>query len=162
MKMTKSHDKWDMRFIDMAKLVAEWSKDSTKIGAVAVGDNRRVLSTGYNGFPRDIEDSVERYENREEKYKYVTHAEQNCIYSACFNGISLRNSSLYVWGLPICNECAKGIIQVGISRVILPSNVFHSPVWNERFEITKEMFLEANVAITVVEYDVSKSLDLSK
>ena len=82
-------NKWDDRFMRMAIEISQWSKDpSRKIGAVAVGDNHRVLSTGYNGFPQSIEDSPERLNDRNQKYKYVVHAEQNCIYNACLNGIS--------------------------------------------------------------------------
>lgn len=162
-RLTNMNDKWDLRFMDLAREISSWSKDRTKIGAVAVGSNRRILSTGYNGFPRNIDDDLQRYKDREQKYKYVVHAEQNCIYNACFNGISLQSSTLYVWGLPVCNECAKGIIQVGIERVVLPDNVFGSETWNQRFLITKDMFAEANVKITIlVDYGISEPLDLSK
>ena len=79
-------DKWDRQYMDLAKCIAKWSKDpSTKIGAVAIGDKGQVLSQGYNGFPRGIEDSPERLHIREEKYKYIVHAEMNCIFNASFN-----------------------------------------------------------------------------
>ena len=69
----------------------------------------------------------------------------NCIYNATFNGVSLDGSSLYVYGLPVCSECAKGIIQVGIKRVFMcyPEDISHK--WNESGLQTKEMFHEANV-----------------
>ena len=80
--------KWDIRFMQMAKEISNWSKDpSRKIGAVAIDENRRILSTGYNGFPAGIDDSFDRLNDRDKKYKYVTHAEKNCIYNACLNGI---------------------------------------------------------------------------
>lgn len=151
--------KWDIRFMQMAKEISSWSKDPSKqIGVVAVGENRRVLSTGYNGFPRGIDDTAARLNSREIKYKYVVHAEQNCIYNACLNGISLAGASLYVYGLPICSECAKGIIQVGIERVIIDEHSFEIPKWNESFELSKQLFDEANIEIVYV--DISKSLDI--
>jgi dCMP deaminase len=143
----------------MAKEVSLWSKDpSKKIGAIAVGENHRVLSTGYNGFPRGVEDKSSRLNDRETKYKYVVHAEQNCIYNACLNGISLAGASLYVYGLPICSECAKGIIQVGIERVIIDVSNFSIPKWNESFVFTKQLFKEAEISIKYV--DVFKPLDI--
>jgi len=138
--------KWDKNFIELAKIISTWSKDpSTKIGAVAVGDKRQILATGYNGFPRGIKDYSDRLETRETKYKYTIHGEMNCIYNATFNGVSLNGSSLYVYGLPVCSECAKGIIQVGIKRVFMcyPEDISHK--WNESGLQTKEMFYEANV-----------------
>ena len=112
-------NKWDKRYIGLAKEIAKWSKDPSKqIGAVAIGDKGQVLAQGYNGFPRGIEDTQERYDNREEKYKYVVHAEMNCIYNATYNGVSLEGATIYISGLPVCSECAKGLIQVGIKRVV--------------------------------------------
>lgn len=134
----------------LAREIATWSKDpSRQIGAVAIGSNRRILSTGYNGFPAGIEDSIDRLDDRDEKYKYVVHAEKNCIYNACHNGISLNGSSLYVWGLPICSECAKGIIQVGISKVYYSYKVesYNDTIWINSFRITKSMFEEVGIEV---------------
>ena len=113
---------WDDRFIRLAKEISTWSKDpSKKIGAIIVKD-KRILATGYNGFPKGIDDAPEKYENRELKYELVVHAEMNAIYNATFNGISLKDSTLYVWGLPVCSECSKGIIQVGINRIVMAAD----------------------------------------
>jgi dCMP deaminase len=136
---------WDNRFLEHAKNIASWSKDpSTKIGAVAV-KNRNVISAGYNGFPRGIEDSEVRLNVRQLKYRYVVHAEMNVIYNASFNGVSLQGSSLYVYGLPVCSTCAKGIIQVGITEVFIRTEKQIPEVWVQEWESTKEMFLEAGV-----------------
>jgi dCMP deaminase len=138
-------NKWDNRFLLMAKEVSKWSKDpSKKIGCVAINDNRQVLSTGYNGFPRGIDDTQERYDNREEKYKYVVHAEMNAIYNATWNGASLNGSTFYVYGLPVCSECAKGIIQSGVKKVVM----FNEDVperWLQSWAKTKALFNEAGV-----------------
>ncbi len=137
----------------MAELISTWSKDpSTQVGAVAVSDNKQVLSIGYNGFPRDVEDTSVRLNNRVQKYKYVVHAEQNCIYNACNNGVSLNNSTLYVYGLPICSDCAKGVIQTGVSTVVLPELGDLPDKWVRSYEITMEMFNEANVAVKEINY----------
>lgn len=145
-------DKWDHRYLEMAKEVAGWSKDpSSKIGAVAVDDKRRILSTGYNGFPRGIADYVTRWQTREIKYKYIVHAEQNMIYNATYNGVSLDGATLYVWGLPICSECAKGIIQVGIKRVVMPLNKDIPAKWRESFLMTQQMFDECGIQFEFVD-----------
>jgi len=137
-------NKWDKRFLDIAKSVSTWSKDpSRKIGAIAVR-NRKILSTGYNGFPKGIEDTEERYNNRELKYQYVVHAEMNCIYNAAENGISLRDSTLYIYGLPVCGDCALGIIQAGVSRVVALSEGTPDR-WIEAIGKTNEVFLEAGI-----------------
>jgi dCMP deaminase len=136
--------KWDIRFLELAEQVSKWSKDpSRKIGAIAV-DDRSVIAQGYNGFPRGISDHPERYINRDIKYKYVVHAEMNVIYNATYNGVSLDGATLYVWGLPVCSECAKGIIQTGIKRVVMPKQEIPDH-WAESWETTQNMFVETNV-----------------
>lgn len=138
--------RWNLNYLDLAKTVSSWSKDpSTKVGAVAVGKHGQILSQGYNGFPRGINDSIDRLTNREEKYKYTVHGEMNCIYNATLNGVSLKDSDLYVYGLPVCSECAKGIIQVGIKRVFTcyPENI--TDKWKESGKLTSEMFKESNI-----------------
>jgi len=112
--------KWHSRFIHLAKEVSLWSKDpNTKVGSIIVGTKGQILAQGYNGFPRNIVDSDERLNDRETKYKYVVHAEMNAIFNASYSGTSLDGATIYVYGLPICHECAKGIIQVGIKTVVI-------------------------------------------
>jgi dCMP deaminase len=150
--MEKSMNKhiWDLRYLKLAEHISTWSKDSTGIGSVAIGDQGQVLAQGYNGFPRGVEDSQERYDVKEDKYKFVVHSEMNVIYNASYNGVSLRDSTLYVWGLPVCSECAKGIIQTGIKRVVMSSRDRISTLplsdkWRESFDLTKTLFEEAGV-----------------
>lgn len=142
-----SSTKWNKRYAELAKHVASWSKDpSRQIGAVAVDPIKRtVLSCGYNGFPRSIADSSERLTNREEKYKYVVHAEMNVIYNASHSGVSLDGADLYVFGLPVCSECAKGIIQVGIKKVFICVEDEIPSIWVDSWERTRSMFEEAGV-----------------
>ena len=143
-------NKYDVRYLELAKHISTWSKDpSTGVGAVAIGEKGQVLAQGYNGFPRGVNDSKARYENKDLKYRYVVHAEMNCIYNAGYNGASLDGAHLYVYGLPVCNDCAKGIIQVGIERVISPKNGMEvSEKWKVSCIDTVSMFKEVGV-----EYD---------
>lgn len=142
--MILQSNKWDYRYLRLAKEVSTWSKDpSSQIGAVAIGSKGQVLAQGYNGFPRGIEDSSGRLTVRELKYKYIVHAEQNLIYNATFNGVNLDGSTLYVTGLPVCSECAKGVIQVGIKRVVMP--VQEITRWKESWKLSAAMFDEAGV-----------------
>ena len=144
--------KWTIRYMDLAKQISSWSLDpSTKVGAVIVGKNGQIISQGYNGFPRGVKDSPERLNTREEKYKYVVHAEMNCIYNACRNGASLNDTTLYVYGLPVCSECAKGVVQVGISKVIMQHPAVIPQHWEEKVLISKTIFNEAGV--TFLRYD---------
>jgi dCMP deaminase len=142
-------NKWKYRYLDLADQVGSWSKDpSRKIGAIAVGQHGQVLAQGYNGFPRGIDDTDERYNNRQLKYKYVVHAEMNCIYNAADNGVSLRGADLYVTGLPTCSDCAKGVIQVGIKRVFMRANV--PEAWIDSWELTQSFFNEAGVKYELI------------
>ena len=137
-------NKWDKRWLEIADNISTWSKDpSTQIAAIAVKD-KRLIATGYNGFPRNIEDLDDRWNNREEKYKYVVHAEMNCIYNANYHNQSLKGSTMYIVGLPVCHECAKGIIQAGVVRVV--AEFKDAPLkWARSTEITEKMFKEAGI-----------------
>jgi dCMP deaminase len=141
----------------MAKEISTWSKDpSAKIGAIAVGEKGQILSQGFNGFPRGVDDTEERLNDRETKYKYVVHGEMNCIYNACLNGVSLNGATLYVHGLPVCSECSKGIVQVGIKRVIMeyPDNI--PDRWRDSLKITREILHEGGVVVLTNETDSSR------
>ncbi|CAB5496176.1 dCMP deaminase (EC 3.5.4.12) [uncultured Gammaproteobacteria bacterium] len=141
--------KWDERYLALAKEVSTWSKDpSTQVGAVTVGSKKEVLSQGFNGFPRNINDTDERYNNKETKYKFVVHAEMNAIYNATYSGTSLDGATLYVYGLPICSECAKGIIQVGIKKVVVEKSK-ELDNWNASVKLSKAMFDEAGVELVI-------------
>jgi len=111
-------DKWDKRFLDLAKHISEWSKDpSTKVGCIVVGEDREIRSTGFNGFPRGIEDKQERLEDREQKYPMICHAEENAILKVARSSQSCNGATLYLTLSP-CIRCARLIVQAGIKRVI--------------------------------------------
>ncbi len=139
--------KWDLRFLRMAEEYATWSKDpSTQVGCVIVDPNtRRVLSGGYNGFPRGIKDTPERLNNRELKYKLIVHAEMNAIYNATASGVPLQGSTLYCVGLPTCSQCALGVIQTGIRRVVIGCESPIPEKWAEHWKMSSSLFEEAGI-----------------
>ena len=137
---------WNKRFLDLAEHVASWSKDPrTKVGAVVVDEKKRVVSLGYNGFPRGVLDIDSRYNDRDTKHLFVAHAERNALDNA---PLMVDGCTLYVSLLP-CNECAKSIIQKGIIKVVtyVPDRDGKRFGW----DTTLMMFEEAGVEIEYVE-----------
>lgn len=138
---------WDRRWMDMALLVAEWSKDlSRKTGAVIVDDRNVVVSLGWNGFPRGVDDSVEERYQRPEKYPWTEHAERNAIFNAAANGHKTRGCTIYIPWFP-CSECARAIIQAGIAEVVCIEPDWSDPTWAVDFEVAREMLAEANMQV---------------
>ena len=140
-------DKWDKRFLHLAKHISEWSKDpSTKVGCIVVGEDREIRSTGFNGFPRGIEDKQERLEDREQKYPMICHAEENAIMHAARIGISLKGTTAYVtW--PPCSRCTRSLIQAGVSEVIYPKDLDIPERWQKDFDIASGMMNEAGIIV---------------
>lgn len=138
---------WDRYFMSMVYLVASMSKDkSTHIGAVIVDIDNAIRSTGYNSFPRGINDDVEERYNRPEKYYWFAHGERNAIYNAARMGITLKNCRLYTQAIP-CSDCAIGIIQSGITEVIVHGewSTYLDDKWKEHALRTENMFKEGGV-----------------
>ena len=138
--------KWDRRFLRIAEEVQSWSKDpSTKCGCVLV-KNRRILSTGYNGLPANLSDSLDRYQNREFKLATIIHAEKNAIFNAAKNGSTTEGSTAYVtW--PPCSQCASALIQAGITKVVCPNPKSAPDRWRTNFLIANELLYEAGVTV---------------
>lgn len=141
---------WDTFFIELAKLTASKSKDySTKVGAVIVGPDNEVRSLGYNGFPRGVNDHVEKRHERPAKYLFTEHAERNALYNALRAGIPVVGCRLYLNYSPCpCSDCARAIIQSGIVEVIGPKdNPFpgKGEQWEQSIKAAKEMCEEASV-----------------
>ena len=136
---------WNRRFLALAEHIATWSKDpSTKVGAVIVDADRRIISTGYNGFPRDVEDLDQRLNNRDVKYEMIVHGEINAI---VFANQNLQGTTLYTWPFMPCSRCAGIVIQSGIQTVVAPYN--DNPRWQASFELTEQMFREAGVRLII-------------
>ena len=138
---------WDEYFMGVALLAAERSKDpSTQVGACIVDENNRILSTGYNGFPRGCSDDIFPWNRNEAdgetKYPFVVHAELNAILNT--RGKSLVGSRVYV-GLFPCHECAKAIIQAGIDEVIFLSDKYKDTVSDAN---SRRMLESAGVKLT--------------
>ena len=130
----------------MAKMVGSWSKDpSTQVGAGIVDDDRRVISLGYNGFPKGVADN-QRLDDRKEKYKMIVHAERNAL---LFANTSVKDATIFTYPFMPCPICTGMIIQSGIRRVV--SLQTDNPRWQEDFEISRKMLDEAEVGL--VEYE---------
>lgn len=137
--------KWDVRFMSMAQAVARWSKDpSTQVGAVIVDPLRQIQSTGYNGFPRGVHDSAERYADRAQKLLFVVHAEANALLLA---GHAARGASMYCTLMP-CAPCAGLVAQAGIARLYAPPpSAEHEARWGENFAAARAILAEAGVVL---------------
>jgi len=139
-----NQEKWDRRFIELARHIASWSKDpSTQCGAV-VTQGKRIVSVGYNGFPQGVEDSPARLGAREVKYDFVIHAEMNALMFA--ERQELKGATLYTWPFASCIRCAVHVVQVGIWRAVapkLPRELVER--WGESVARTREVFQEAQV-----------------
>lgn len=145
--------KWHNRFIKIAEDVAQWSKDrSTKVGCVIVDDNRIILATGYNGFPRGIDDDIDERHERPAKYSYTEHAERNALYSAARNGIKLEGSTIYVTWLP-CVDCTRGIIQSGIKKIVTKKLDENDPLverWRESHNFSLKLIEESKTQLLYI------------
>jgi dCMP deaminase len=141
-----SLQKWDVRFLELARFVSNWSLDpSTKVGAVISDKHNRVVSIGYNGFPKGIKDD-ERLNDRETKYKIIVHGEINAI---TFANRNLENCTLYTYPFEPCPRCAGIIIQSGIKRIVAPINKIDR--WENDFKLSRQLFSEANIQIDYYE-----------
>jgi dCMP deaminase len=143
---------WTDRYLNQAEFIANnYSKDpSTKVGALIVSKDNSILSQGWNGFPRGVKDYDFRLNDRELKYKLVVHAEVNAIFNAAHEGISLKESVMYMYNLPPCNVCAAAIIQSGIKEVHIrlrqDSDISR---WKDSWAFSQMMFEEAGVYWTI-------------
>lgn len=139
--------KWYRRYMQMAELVATWSKDpSTKVGAVVVGRNSRLIAVGYNGFPPGIEDDLERLSDREVKYRLIQHAERNVLDNARFD---LAGGTLVTTLYP-CHECAKSIVSRRIAEVVTRRPPEREP-WASSARFAQDIFKEAGIVVHIME-----------
>ncbi len=142
---------WEEYFKSIACQVKQKSKDKyTQIGAVIVGQNNEIVSTGYNSFPRGINDTVSERQERPEKYYWFEHAERNAIYNAASVGVSTKGCTMYLTcGIP-CADCARGIINSGITRIICESRTdtgAKGSLWEEHTKRSLIMFKEAGTVV---------------
>jgi dCMP deaminase len=145
----QENTKWDKRFLDLAHHISQWSKDpSTKVGAIIVDEDKRIVGLGYNGFPMGVSDDPGLYANRAIKYERVIHGEINAILNA---NKSVKGCTLIEVPFFSCARCTAQIIQSGIRRIVYP---FHSPDsemfekqlrWKESIDIAQAMCKEAGI-----------------
>lgn len=142
---------WDEYFINIAEQVKLKSKDNrTQIGVVVVGKDNEIVSTGYNSFARGINDNLDERQERPEKYFWFEHAERNSIYNAARIGVSTLGTTMYMTCGMSCSDCARAIINSGISKIVLRKGKgAKGDKWNESSERSIQMFKEAGV---IVEY----------
>ena len=145
-----NNQKWFERFVELARHISSWSKDpSTKVGAVIFDDDKRIISVGYNGFPKNVYDDPEKYADRDKKYKMVIHAEINSIIFAKNNIIGC---SIATWPFMSCANCTSVIIQSGIKRIVsprLPLELIER--WGDSCEISMKMYQESGVEVILLD-----------
>jgi len=140
---------WPEYFYNIAQQVKEKSKDrNTKIGVVIVGQDNEIVSTGYNSFPRGINDDVEERQERPEKYFWFIHAELNSIINAARIGVSTLGCTMYMTcGIP-CADCARSIINAGIKKIVyVDSGGSKEEKWKDSAKRSIQMFNEAGVVM---------------
>ncbi len=140
---------WDDYFMAMARLVAKKSKDqSVQVGVVIVSISHEVLSTGYNGFPRGIDEKDPTRWLRPVKYQFVEHAERNAIYNAARIGMSVLGAIAYMESPP-CTECGRALIQAGIREIVVTTNnPFKDRAdWKESIQFSLDLLTEAGMVV---------------
>ena len=141
---------WKEYFLNIAESVKLKSKDQrTQIGAVIVGQDKEIVSTGFNSFPRGIDDNVQERQERPEKYFWMEHAERNALYNAARIGVSTKGTTMYLTcGIP-CTDCAKGIISLGVKSIYCKreDTTKNREYWDEHAKRSLVMFQEAGVEI---------------
>lgn len=148
---------WDIYFINLAHNVSLKSKDrSTKVGALIIDEHNHIVATGYNGFPKGIDDENPEYHERPLKYDMTEHAERNAIYQAAARSGGTRGTTLYLGHNPehgICTDCARAIIQAGIKRVVGPIEhkfMGQGEQWHLNTLTAHHMLQEAGVVVEAV------------
>jgi dCMP deaminase len=135
---------WKQRYLDIVAAVSAWSKDDVKVGAVIYHpETHAILSVGYNGFPRGVDDRADRNERPYNKL-YTVHAETNAIYNAARHGIKLDGMGLALAWYP-CAPCAGAIVQAGIKEVICTTPDWDNPKWGLSHQTAHQIFYEARV-----------------
>lgn len=142
-------EKWHNRFMEMAELVASWSKDpSTQVGCVIVNSDRVVIGVGYNGFPRGVCDCEERLNDRPTKYLMVQHAEANAVTNSA---APITGATVYVTHAP-CANCTGLLIQSGVSRIYTrPTPPGLAERLKDSYEAARIMLEEAGIPLEFIE-----------
>ena len=145
------HNKWDLRFLELAKFISTWSKDpSTKTGAVIVRPNNSICSVGFNGFPTAMVDDETLYNNRDEKYSRIIHCEMN---AAKFATEDMSGFTLYTYPFMSCDRCFVHMANYGITRFVAPvASLDKQERWETAFARVRAYAVE--MGLELVEYDI--------
>lgn len=146
----KQSEEFDRHNLALAELVSRRSKDpSTKTGAVIIDPLGRLVSTGYNGFPRQMPDWPECYANREQKYSRIVHCEMNAL---IFARRELEGCTLYTWPFMSCDRCVVHMLQAGIRRFVAPVCPEEQAArWAPVFERTRLYIRECGATLTEIQ-----------
>lgn len=137
-------------FLKIAQDCAAASKDPRyKIGAVIFDADGNIVSTGYNGAPRNVADLPERYQKPEKQF-YIAHAEENAISQAARRGVSTMNCAMLIWGKTPCANCARMIIQAGIKSILFEKEDIAESTYAQSFKAAFTMFKEAGIRINYI------------
>jgi len=140
---------WDRKFLSLTAEVASFSKDpSTQVGAIIISPERRIMSTGYNGLPKHIPDSVEILNDRKLKYPLVNHAEKNAFEYSDEYGLNVSGCTIFTWPFLPCTNCYELIKNHKITRIVAP--VDNNPRWIEHFEQIRLLCKKDNIEIVEI------------
>ena len=144
---------WDIRFLKLARHISMWSKDpSTQVGAVIVAPDRRIVSVGYNGFPRSMPDKTEWLTDRDEKYSRTIHSEINALLQA---REPVHGCTLYTWPFLTCDRCFVQVAQAGIVEVVAPPATEEQECrWGEAFARVHKYSQEMDVGVRILDVKV--------
>ena len=147
---------WHRRFLDLSEQIATWSKDPSRgVGAVIVSPSKQIVSTGFNGLPRGVEDRPERLE-RPVKYDLIVHAEMNAIIQCARNGVTPIGCAIYSSFFP-CVNCALAIVQAGIETVVTYKPADGDEHWLESIDKSRVVFEEAGVEFLELERNLQRA-----
>lgn len=146
--MSTNRERWDHKFMGLARHIAGWSKDQSRgVGCVIVGTySHEVRAMGYNGFPRGADDSDPERHQRPAKYAWSEHAERNAVFNAARVGTPLEGCTAYSTLFP-CEDCARALVQSGIMRLVSVAPDFDDPTYGERFRTSVAILNEGAVEI---------------
>jgi len=142
-----------IKYFKLAKHMADtFSKDpSSKVGCLLLApDSLQILSMGYNGFPRGVDETLPERWERPTKYEFVEHSERNCLYNACRSGTCTNNSIAVITLYPCC-DCCRALIQSGIKTIVTKKPDYDDPRWGKAFQTSTIMMKEANVHVMLLE-----------
>ena len=144
---------WDRKLMQLAFTIGRWSKDPTPVGCVIAGPANEIRSTGYNGLPRGVNDSVAQRLERPAKYLWIEHAERNAIYNAARACIPIQGCRIFVPWYP-CVDCARAILQCGLIELIAIEPDWQDKRWGEHFQIAQEMFKECGLRVRFLDSEI--------